>query len=213
MIKKARIILALLIAFSLNTSAQTFNAGICAGPVVTQYNGDNVGGYNKIGPKAGIFVHRDMPGKLDYQLDLIFVQKGSKYENTEAVDYYNLRLRYLELPITFQYITDFLEIPGLFRLQLPNDIGLELGLGAAYLLEAKEDDDGGGWLNEPVKPFKPYDITAHAGLSWYFNENWWVNFRYSYSILPIREHPGGQTWLLDLGQYNNVLHFTVYYAF
>ena len=138
MIKKARIILALLIAFSLNTSAQTFNAGICAGPVVTQYNGDNVGGYSKIGPKAGIFVHRDMPGKLNYQIDMIFVQKGSKYENTEAVDYYNLRLRYLELPITFQYITDVIEIPGLFRLQFPSDVGLELGLGAAYLLEAKD---------------------------------------------------------------------------
>lgn len=198
---------------SIPVFAQDFSGGICAGPVITQYNGDNVGGYNKIGPKAGIFVRREMPGKLDYQIDMVFVQKGSKYKNREIVDYYNLRLRYIEVPFTLQYLTDKLEIPGLFRWQLEKEIGLEVGLGAAYLLEAKEDDDGGGWLNEPVKPFRKYDITAHAGLAYFINENWFLNFRYSYSILPVRDHPGGQTWLIDWGEYNNVLHFTVNYAF
>lgn len=196
-----------------NLKAQEFKGGISAGPVVTQYNGDNIGGYNKIGPKAGFFIRRDMPGKLDYQIDLYFVQKGSKYVSQKYANYYNLRLRYIEMPFTFEYLTDKLEVPGLFRLDFNNLVGFEFGLGAAYLIEAKEDDDGGGWLDEPVPTFSNFDVTAHAGIDYFFNEHWFVNFRYSYSIIPIREHPGGQTWLLDRGQYNNVLHFTLYYQF
>lgn len=194
--------------------AQSFQAGIVAGPVVTQYNGDNIGGYNKIGPKGGIFVRRDRPGKLDYQIDMYFVQKGSKYANPEKYDYYNLRLQYIEVPISFQYLTDLIEIPGFFRWQTKHEIAFEAGLGAAYLLDAREDDDGGGWVNNPDPPFeKKYDITAHAGIGYFFNPNWYADVRYSYSILPIREHPGGQSWLLDRGHYNNVLHFSIYYIF
>ena len=117
------------------------------------------------------------------------------------------------MPFTFEYLTDKLEVPGLFRIDFNNLVGFEFGLGAAYLIEAKEDDDGGGWLDEPVPNFSKFDVTAHAGIDYFFNEHWFVNFRYSYSIIPIREHPGGQTWLLDRGQYNNVLHFTLYYQF
>jgi hypothetical protein len=215
--KKHIILVVMAIMSMMSLSAQEFKGGVCAGPVVTQYNGDNKGGYSKIGPKGGFFVRRTMPGNWNYQIDLVFVQKGSKYEyiddNSSFYDYYNLRLRYIEAPVTFQYVTDKIEVPGLFRLSFGTDIAFEIGLGAAYLIEAKEDDDGGGWLDKPKRPFRKYDITGHVGVAYWFSPKWAVNFRYSYSVLPVRDHPGEQTWLLDIGEYNNVLHFTLYYAF
>ena len=192
--------------------AQNFYGGITGGAVITQFNGDNRGGYNKIGPKAGFFVTREMSDRWNYQLELYFIQKGSQYSGEKNEAYYNLRLRYLELPLSIQYHLKGIHIPSLIDVDFRRGVYPELGISAAYLLQAREDDDGGG-LAEPSDPFRPYDISAHAGFSVHMNDHFILGFRYSYSILPVRDHPGGQTWLLDLGQYNNVLHFSLNYRF
>jgi len=38
-----------------------------------------------------------------------------------------------------------------------------------------------------------------------------VHFRFNYSILPIRAHPSGQSYLLNQGHYSNVLSIALYY--
>lgn len=194
------------------TIAQTFKGGITGGALITQYNGDNRGGYNKINPKAGVFVTREMSDTWNYQLELLFVQKGSQYSGDKNQAYYNLRLRYLELPISLQYHLKGIHIPGFIDFDFKKQVYPEIGVSAAYLLQAREDDNGGG-LAEPTDPFKPYDFSLHAGINYHFNEHWAFLFRYSYSFIPVREHPGGQTYLLDRGQYNNVLHFSFAYRF
>jgi hypothetical protein len=203
----------LLLSFSfVKLSAQAFYGGITGGATITQYNGDNRGGYNKINPKAGIFITRDMPSDFNYQLELLFIQKGSQYSGEKNQAYYNLRLRYIEMPVSLQYNLTGIHIPGLINWDFNNLVTPEIGLSAAYLLQAREDDIGGG-LAVPSDPFKPYDFSLHAGVNYHFNEHWAFLFRYSYSFIPVREHPGGQTWLLDRGQYNNVLHFSFSYRF
>jgi len=206
-------ILLLLLSFSfVKLSAQVFYGGITGGATITQYNGDNRGGYNKINPKAGIFITRDMPSDFNYQIELLFIQKGSQYSGEKNQAYYNLRLRYIEMPVSLQYDLTGIHIPGLINWDFNKLVTPEIGLSAAYLLQAREDDNGGG-LAEPVDPFKPYDFSLHAGVNYHFNEHWAFLFRYSYSFIPVREHPGGQTFYLDRGQYNNVLHFSFSYRF
>jgi len=198
--------------FSLKLTAQVFYGGITGGATITQYNGDNRGGYNKINPKAGIFITRDMPSEFNYQIELLFIQKGSQYSGEKNQAYYNLRLRYIEMPISLQYNLTGIHIPRLINWDFNNLVTPEIGISAAYLLQAREDDNGGG-LTEPVDPFKPYDFSLHAGVNYHFTEHWAFLFRYSYSFIPVREHPGGQTYLLDWGEYNNVLHFSFSYRF
>jgi hypothetical protein len=211
---KTKIILLIAVVFLtlLKTEAQNFYGGITGGAVITQYNGDNRGGYNKIGPKAGIFILRELSESWNYQIELIFIQKGSQYSGEKNLAYYNLRLRYLELPLSIQYHLKGIHIPGLIDFDINRPLYPEIGISAAYLLQAMEDDNGGG-LAEPADPFKPYDFSLHAGINYYLNNHWIFHFRYSYSFIPVREHPGGQTYLLDRGQYNNVLHFTLNYRF
>jgi hypothetical protein len=42
-------------------------------------------------------------------------------------------------------------------------------------------------------------------------EHFWVNGRFSYSILPIRDYPTGRSFIGRSGQYNNLLEFTAGY--
>jgi hypothetical protein len=213
MIKKAVILIGIIFTCTFgNVLAQNFYGGLAVGPVITQYNGDGRGGYNKIGPKVGFFVTREMSDSWNYQMELYFLQKGSKYADNKNFDYYNLRLRYIELPLSLQYHMEGIHIGSFINTKFKNPVYPEFGFSVAYLLDAKEDSGGNG-LEEPIKPFDSFDICAHIGINYHFTERFIFHFRYSYSILPIREYPGDQVWRLDRGEYNNVLHFTLYYKF
>ena len=185
---------------TLHSFAQGFKGGISAGVAGTQVDGDRLGGFNMTGFVGGIFVRNEMNDEWAFSMAIRYFGKGSrKVSDPENGDltYYRLRLHYAEVPLTFIYT---------FGRFYP-----EFGISCSYLINALEDSDAFGSI-DPDPPFNKYDFPAIIGISYQFNDHFRLNTQYSYSIIPIRKHPGNQSWYFDRGQYNNTVNLTLNYT-
>jgi hypothetical protein len=196
--RKAAFIAFLMI--SLGAAGQKrFVAGVKAGLSTSQVAGDTYGGFHKAGADAGIMVTGKINEKWTAQLEMQFIQKGSKHNgNPEIGDYsyYNLRLNYLEVPVLFQFHQ--------------KKFVFEAGPYFGYLISSEEYNQDGEVFNP--NPFNTLEIGAGAGISYTLYKNLSVNWRYSNSIFSIRAYQPSRR--LDVpGQRNNVLAFTLVYQF
>lgn len=184
---------------SLPLHAQRFHGGIMGGLAATQLDGDNLGGYNKPGLRVGGWVNTRVGSSTILQLELEYIQKGSKISQSELESgkYYHCRLNYIQVPVLAK--TDLMQ-----RLQG------EAGIAGSYLTQSLEDKDGGGFL-KATPDFTQFEFSGLVGLSYRLLDNLEASIRFNYSLLPVREHPGDQTWWLDRGQYNNAMLFSLYY--
>ncbi len=177
--------------------AQTFGGGIFGGLSASQLDGDRSSGYHKAGLSFGIYTNAKINKYIDAQMELKYIQKGSKWENEDQSVFYQSKLNYIELPVFLKY--SFLD-----------KFSANIGLAVGYLQKSTENKDRIG--DEPADPpFNEFEFSGLAGVEYEIIENLFFNVRFNYSILPIRNHPGDQVHFLDRGQYNNVLTFAVYY--
>jgi len=174
--------------------AQKFVPTIKFGAVTSQVDGDKLEGYDKPGINTGIGVENHFHDYWLFRMELNYIQTGSrKLANPDIPNdrFYTLRLNYVEVPF-------------LFGVTIKKKYLIEAGLVFAYLFKAREDVDGSGFI-EPEPPFKKYDFPIRTGVGYKITDKLILKFHYSYSTLPIRNHPGNQTWYFNRGQYNNYL--------
>ncbi len=199
--KKYLLLIVVFIAVGFSINAQDFNGGVLGGVSGSQISGDDLSGFNKGGLYLGAFVNRYFGEKSSLQMELDFIQKGSrKNPNAKKNDYstYLLRLNYIEIPVSYKY--DFSTKGTL-------EGGLSLGVLVNSYEEANETTTiSGGEFNRT-------DFSFHVGGYYTIVENLRINVRYSSSILPVRDHSSGATDRLNAGQYNSVLSFIFFYGF
>lgn len=178
--------------------AQDFNGGILGGIAASEVSGDRLSGPNKAGIYAGVFVNRYFSPRSSIQMELNYIQKGSRENPDSSNNYqsYLLRLNYIEMPLHYRY--DFAE-RAMF------EVGLSLGV----LVHSYEEANGSTDVSGP--DFYTTDFCFNFGFFYSLTEALQINVRYSNSILPIRPHSSGQTYRGNKGQYNEVLSFVLYY--
>lgn len=179
--------------------AQTFEGGFFGGFSASQVDGDRFSGYNRLGLTAGAYITRELKRNIVFKNELRYIQKGAYKRNTEQdPTYYKTSLHYAEIPVLIQYLTR-------------NDLYLEAGLVPEILLYSREENEDGIIPTDQTLPYHRFSLEGTAGLGYFFTKNLSAGFRYTYSILTARDHASGQTYLLNRGQYNNVLSFSLYY--
>jgi len=195
------ILLLSIVLFSTNDAmAQGFGGGVFVGISTSQVTGDYISGFNKVGFWGGGFTDYRFSPKSTLQLEITYIMKGSR--QTPTVDnngvFYAMKLHYLEIPLLYKWY-------GI------RNMSIEVGPHFGILLASGEEDNNGEIPNDPNVPFKTFELSGAAGLSYYF----WkgrieANARYSNSILPVRgdvvQWPYG-------GQLNQVISFSVRYWF
>lgn len=200
---RTSIFLILIINFTLisQLNCQNFGGGFYGGIAASQISGDRLAGFNKPGIDAGIFTNLTLNEKLKVQLELSYIQKGSRDNaNPDKGDYesYLLRLNYIEIPILFNY-------------RVNKSFSFEAGPYFSYLLGFSEKDFYGDIAGS--RDFYDYDSGIVGGMHYIINDNINAVFRVSNSVLPVREHKGGGTYRLNRGQYNSVVSLTLHYIF
>lgn len=196
MLRKLLIII-FVCTFIQTLSAQEFDAGIYGGVSATQIDGDSYGGYNKPGVVFGGFVNRELSQQVDWQLGLRYIMKGSRKASNEGGLDYKATLHYLEFPITMRYYHY-------------KKLDFEGGLTVGYMVKAFEEINKGGSF-ETTNSFDRFEIGAVAGLNYKINESFSVAGFVEYSLIPIRPYITKPHWLVNNGQYNSVLHFSLVY--
>ena len=178
------------------TSAQNFDAGLIGGFCTSQVSGDNLSGYNKLGSRFGAYINYPINKKMSYQLEMQFLQKGSKKPYTEnSPETYLFELNYIELPATLNY-------------QVKKGISIESGLGTAFLVDYKEQDE-----ITDINTDKPNTLALDflLGVQYDIKKNLKLNIRYANSISRIRKHASEQESGLNSGQFSSLVSFAFMY--
>jgi opacity protein-like surface antigen len=180
------------------SGAQRFKGGVLGGIDATEISGDRLAGPNKAGIYAGSFVKLDLTEKSTLQMELNFVQKGSRDNpDQDNTDSYLLRINYIEIP--FQYIYHFHPL-----------MAAEGGLSYGVLIHQYEEVNG--YEYDRIDPaFRRGDFSINIGFYYYLNDHLRFNLRYSNSLLYVRPHGSGASYRLNKGQYNTVLSFVLFY--
>ncbi len=190
------------ILFVFTIQAQKFNGGVMLGFTGSQVAGDNDEGYNKAGLFAGGFVNLKIGYRSLLQLELEFMQKGSRHNpNYEEGDFKSLliRLAYVEMPLLYQYI-------------ISDKFKIEAGPSLAVLIDSFEEYDE---VEGDRKNFRLLHLCLNAGVYYSLTDKILLNLRTNNSLINIRnqEVTGDVHRLIDHGQYNDVLSFSVFYHF
>lgn len=199
--KSAWLVLLLLPFFGM---AQTFNGGILAGGLVSQIDGDTWVGYHKFGYLAGGFVSLQLSPHSSFQLEMEYIQKGSK-QNADSVTNtgttYLTRLHYLEIPLLYQFT---------FARRVQAEIG-----PAADVLLGSYDEVNGQEAPSITVPYRTVTLCGIAGISCFITDHLKAGLRFNYSLISTRTGYvyGARKILFETGQYNNVLSLSLLWYF
>lgn len=199
MLKKIVFVLLMILAYP--AFSQQFEGGFLGGISASQVDGDLFSGYNKLGITAGAYITRELSSSFKLKTEIRYIQKGAYEKPTE----FN--------PILFKTSLQYAELPIMLQFFYSEKIYLELGLIPEVLLASKEEDENGLIPIDQSLEFHRFTAEAAAGIGYFLTDHLAAGIRYSYSLLTARDHASGQTYMLNRGQYNNVLCFTFYYHF
>ncbi len=205
----------LLIGFSGNLSAQIIKGEAILGMNLTQVDGDEVYGFNKIGANVGVgvLIPFDKKGKWDISIEALFSQKGAyqgkQYEDVDSsgnqlTGEYKLNLNYAEVPVLVLFTDkDFISVGA--------------GFSWGRLVSVKEWEHGQlvetTDANSGTYDKNDFSILADARIRIWKGLKF--NLRYQYSLVKIRtrefEDYNGNTWTRN--QFNNVISFRLIYIF
>lgn len=200
---KKAILSLFLVLFVMIGFAQKFNGGALIGLAATQVAGDKYSGFNKAGPIAGFFVNLEASPRSTFQMELYYIQKGSR-DNANAVeedyDSYLLRLNYIELPLLYQYHM------GWFAVQA--------GPSVAFNMSGYEETNG---EEVGADDFATATFQIHFGVIFTIANNWKIDIRTNNSLTNLRNqtYTGHVRRIFpnNYGQFNDVLQITLAYQF
>jgi hypothetical protein len=202
-VKKILILFLLLSPFFL--SAQRFNGGILLGGDVSQVDGDGNGGYHKVGFLGGGLVSLRVSPHSSFQMELEFIQKGSRGTDTTGLNDFLMRFNYLEVPLLYQYT-------------FAKRFSLETGPAMDVLLGSYEERNGSEVPAIYAEPLRTVTLAGIIGFSGFITPHLKANLRVNYSLLSIRQPtdtpPADYRYIFwQKGQFNNVLSLSLMWYF
>lgn len=192
-----------ILSFSSTVNGQSFNAGFTAGINASQISGDSYEGFNKAGLLIGIYTDVNVSQKVNLQAEINYSQKGSRRNPNTSLgdtDFFLLRLDYIEVPIMARIPYKKFKFDG----------GLYFG---TLINEYIEDENGPIDLDDNLNQFKPFDFGFLFGIDFNFTEHLIMNWRYSNSIIPVRDFDSGGRFLFNSGMFHSYLSFSFRYEF
>jgi hypothetical protein len=163
--------------FSINNlHAQDFGAQLFLGANFSQVDGDQFGGYNKLGANAGIQINRPINSEWESAFEIRYSMKGSKKvidpegPPTPTLD---LNYHYIEVPLIVKYL-------GFGKIEPYGG----LSIGVNIFNERNEN----GFKTEELE-LRKAEISFHLGGSYELNDRTSVDLRHSYSLFSIRDYP------------------------
>jgi hypothetical protein len=175
--------------------------------MASQVDGDSYAGFDKLGFQGGVFISTALTHGIDARMEIKFTSRGAKNPaSDDNTGFYKLTLYYIDLPVL-----------AAFKIKQLGSI--ELGLIPGYLFATSGEDDAGKLPDEYLVDFHKFDLGTLMGLNYNLSGKIALNFRYSYSILSIRDLGSDNdyySWFGNLfgfseGDYNNYMTFGVNY--
>ena len=186
--------------------AQRFKGKIIAGVNGAQVDGDGFSGFYRAGLLAGFAAAFQVNDKFSIGPEFLYSAKGSQVtlDQTEqlGIPQIKYKLNYIDLPIVGTYAIR----PGFACL---------LGLSVNYLLSAEIDPGTNIGPYDAGQFFSNFDYQVLAGLEYELFDDFWLQGRWSYSVVSINKSGNTVGFPTVTGQrggyFNNLLQFSFRY--
>jgi hypothetical protein len=162
-----------LLFFSKSACSQGFEAALILGANFSQIDGDQLGGYNKLGVNTGFAISRQIDQSWKWSFEILYAMKGSKKRIVDPqVSTPSLRidLHYIEIPLLVRYGLRNLEFYG----------GPTIGIN---VFNRREDN---GFISKQMG-LRPLEFSLHLGGTYYLGPSWGLDLRHSYSLVSITD--------------------------
>lgn len=153
---------------TLTASSQEFKAGWVAGVTATQVDGDNMSGYNKLGPHLGIYVERYFGPRFSLRPEFLYTIKGAKQYlfPDSAVTPLKASFHYIEVPLMMTWSIKKWKV--------------EAGPSFGVLMRSVMRDQYGKAVNTSL--YDRLEWAAHLGTSYSISKRLSAYGRFSYSL-------------------------------
>ena len=161
----------------------TFYGGLVLGANFTQVDGDTYEGYHKVGLNGGGIVYMKLSENMGASMEMVYTQKGSHDISQSESPYigtyfseYKLKVNYVEIPVMFHFLTS-------------RRLHYEIGASYARLINSSEFlySNPGAVIDPNVYYFRKSDICALAGGYYQIYKWWFLEARFQYSLVTIRD--------------------------
>ncbi|MBN2663452.1 MAG: outer membrane beta-barrel protein [Bacteroidales bacterium] len=171
--KKIFILLFLILPFFVN--AQLFEGGIIGGLTASQVDGDDFGGYHKLGFSVTTYAQLNLRNELNLISGVSIVQKGAR--SATKTTFFVTRLNYVEVPVFFTYMPfDKLSFSG--------------GLTFGYLFKG-ENEQTFGVFDEDDLNLRWYDLSYYTAVNYKISDRLTINFANDYNLIPVTKPSSG----------------------
>lgn len=154
-----------------------FKGSAILGFTAAQLGGDSISGFNKLGITAGLKLTYPLSSKFDLNLDLVYVQKGSRESlgfNKSGQN--STALNYLEIPIYVTINDWYIEKDEYFK------VGAFAGLSYGYLFSVSTNNTV---LNGKEDLFNKSDLSGRIGCYYSFTKSLTLRIFYTDSFLKV----------------------------
>jgi len=182
MVRRSFFIAFLLLFLGFGARAQTFEGAVLIGVNLSQIDGDLLAGYNQPGLNAGARVTINLSERWKTSMGIQFAQGGSSYSKGDPVNalYDNIRLNMVEVPL----LAHFTE----WRFRLSG------GVYYSRLINYSASDVTGGDLTDDT-PLRDNVLSLALGTSYFFNDNWGLDFMWTKSVTNLQANPDANTFI------------------
>lgn len=216
--KRLTLLLIIILTTLSTLKAQNFYGGLVLGGITSQVAGDNRSGFNKFGITGGVFAGLPLSNDFSFQMELKYIQKGSRSNDVEKrpkFDPYLIKLDYIELPLVFSYNLNKINING----KPTSWMNIELGLSFDFLIYHREKIKG---VSEVGKdPWNKVVSNTLFGFKFGITKNLDISIRTLNSITSIcktsseRINNGNvryvRRYFKTYGQYNDVIQLAIFW--
>lgn len=190
---------ALLLCTMYTVSSQAFDAKAFVGFTLSQMEGDNLAGFDKMGLSGGAQVLYHISDKVLVGMEVGFIQKGSrqgaldlKLYNTDVIT----TLNYTELPILIEFRDWYMSQEDYYK------ISGHIGISYSLLISAESAHDDIGIFSDQFGN----DLSFIGGGTYAINHRWSTTLRYQRALNQMYQNDSLTTggllnylWTLRLG--------------
>ena len=210
---KVYFLLALFLISNVTLSGQEiterFTIGFLGGITLAQIDGDNLQGYDKLGAIVGLRSIARVTERFELSTELLYNQRGTQTKdfNKSLRSRRQLNTNYAEISFQLNYKEWYSPFKELYKLQL------YAGASFGRLLKSKSFDNVEKELNfsELEKEFNSKDFGLMAGISYYFDDDLAVGFRFARSLSLLFE--AEKSKLLEYNPKNFQGYYLSFYVF
>lgn len=165
---------------------QRFSVGPALGLVASQVDGDGFQGYDKLGLRIGLRAEAHLNPNIDLVIELLYEQKGSRFESTE--------LDYLDQGKNRILVFDYAEIPLLIRFYHRKHYRIFFETGFSFGRLIKHDfisvgrSQGFSEFRHVPDQLNKQEVNVVLGGGWQVSDHLGVLFRTTVAIRNFYDH-------------------------